>query len=104
MSGQILSFDGHTLSKFHADEGKFHIQTVCDVEPTLEHAKYLHNSGQHEAPNGDRHLARVPIVVLNAWASKRGVTFDAVMQDNRLMDEFLNDPDHSLFRVDKGRV
>lgn len=104
MAGQILSAAHSTLTRFHADGDKFHIQTTADVEPVLEHAKALHNAGRCRAPNGDLHLARIPITVLNAWAIERGVTYDAVMSDCRLMDEFLNNPDHSLFRVHKGRA
>jgi len=49
-------------------------------------------------------LARIPIVVLNAWAQQRGVTYADVMNDVRLLEAFMRDPDHSQFRVDKRPV
>ncbi|TEA78643.1 hypothetical protein [Allopusillimonas ginsengisoli] len=104
MAGQIITAEPGRVTKFHADDGKFHIQTIADVEPVLEHAKALSNEGLDRNAIGDRHLARIPIVVLNAWAAKRGVTFDAVMQDVTLLREFLSDPDHSHFRVYKGAI
>ena len=103
MAGQILTATANAVTRFHADGDKFHIQTTADVEPVLERAKALHNEG-HTKRGNDRHLASIPIVVLNAWAVKRGVTFDAVMQDISLLKEFLNDPDNGHFRVDKGAV
>ncbi|OZI20507.1 hypothetical protein CAL26_23725 [Bordetella genomosp. 9] len=104
MAGRILTAEARKVTRFHELDGGFAIETVADVEPELEYAKALHNEGHHRTANGDRHVAAVPAVVLNAWAIKRGVTFQAVMQDNRLMREFLNDPDHSHFRVDKRPV
>lgn len=104
MAGQILNATADTVTRFHADGGKFHIQTVADVEPVIEHAKALHNEGKHTNPGGDHHLARIPIVVLNAWAIARGVTYDAVMQDVRLLEEFMRDPANSDFRVSKEAI
>ena len=104
MSGKILSVTPNAVTRFHDDDGKFHIQTTADVEPVLERVKALHNEGFDRTRGGDRHLASIPIVVLNAWAVKRGVTYDAVMQDISLLKEFLNDPDNSGFRVSKGAV
>jgi hypothetical protein len=100
----LLSHSRGTSTYFHEEDGRFAIQTVADVEPTLDFVRDLHNAGMTKRANGDRHLAEIPIVVLNAWAISRGTTFDAVMRDARLMREFLQDPDHSHFRVDKGRI
>ena len=102
--GKILSVEPGKVTRYHEDGDKFHIQTTADVEPVLERAKALHNEGLDKTGGGDHHLASIPIVVLNAWAIKRGVTFDAVMQNISLLREFLNDPDNSQFRVHKGAV
>ena len=104
MSARILSAEPGRVTRFLEADGKYAIQTIADVEPVLEHAKALHNEGRHQAPNGDRHLARIPIVVLNAWAQQRGVTYADVMNDVRLLEAFMRDPDHSQFRVDKRPV
>lgn len=101
---QILSIEPGKITRYHEDDGKFHIQTTADVEPVIERAQALHNEGHHKTRTGDHHLASIPVVVLNAWAEKRGVTFDAVMQNITLLREFLNDPDNSQFRIHKGAV
>src|SRR3546814_544687 len=101
---RILSIGPGKITRFHADGDKFHIQTTADVEPVLERAAALHNAGRHTTAGGDHHVASIPLVVVNAWAEKRGVTFDAVMQDISLFREMLNDPDLDSFRIHKGKV
>ena len=104
MSARILTAERGRVTRFLEADGRFGIQTTADVGPVLEHAKALHNEGRQHAPNGDQHLARIPIVVLNAWAQRRGVTFSDVMNDIRLLEEFLRDPANGDFRVNKDAV
>lgn len=104
MTARILTQRPGKVTRFLEADGKYAIETIQDVEPVLEHAKALHNEGHHTRANGDRHLARIPIVVLDAWAKRRGLGFDDVMRDVRLLEAFMNDPDHSHFRVDKRPV
>jgi len=101
---QIIAADPGRVTRFHADEGRFHVQTTFDAEPTLELAKALHNEGKQENMLGHKHAMRIDAEMVNAWAIKRGVTFDAVMQDSRLLKEMVNDPDLSHFRVYKGAI
>jgi hypothetical protein len=98
---RILNQSPGKITRFLEADGKYAIETIRDVEPILEHAKALHNEGKWTRPNGDRHLARVPIVVLDSWAKRRGLGFDDVMRDVSLLEEFLADPEHSYFLVDK---
>lgn len=104
MTAQILSAAPGRVTKFHGTDTGFVIESITDVTKDVEYAQALHNEGHHRSAGGAEHLARVPIAVLSAWALKRGTTFDAVMRDNRLLSEFLNDPDHSAFRISKSRA
>ncbi|MGB6105644.1 MAG: hypothetical protein WBF88_17515 [Pusillimonas sp.] len=104
MSGQILTAEPGKVTRFHSDGDKFHIQTTADVEPVIERVTALHNEGHQKTGTGDHHVASIPLVVVNAWAIKRGVTFDAVMQDIALFREMVNDPELAAFRVYKGNV
>lgn len=104
MSGHILSIEPGKITRFHEDGDKFHIQTTADVEPVIDRATALHNEGHQKTRGGDHHVASIPAVVVNAWAVKRGVTFDAVMQDISLFREMLQDPDLSSFRIYKGAI
>lgn len=104
MSKQILSLSQGTTSYFLNNGEQTALHTVADVEPIIDLATRLRNEGHTRAANGDRHLAEIPIIVLNQWAIERGTTFDAVMKDVRLLKEFMRDPANSAFRIDKGRV
>lgn len=104
MEKHLLSASPSSRTFFRREDDKIAIQTVADVESVLKLTHGLRTSGQTRAANGDRHVAEIPVVVLNEWAGKRGVTYDAIMRDNRLMREFLNDPANSQFRVHGGRV
>lgn len=104
MSRRLLT-SGISSTFFHEEQdGKIAIETVVDVEPVIERAKALHNEGFNRTGMGDRHVASIPIDVLDAWARRLGKTFQDVMQDQRLMTRFLQDPDHSYFVIDKASV
>lgn len=104
MARQLLASDYNKQSFYISDGDKFHIQTVSDVGPVLEHTARLRAIRHTTSPGGDYHLASIPIVVLNAWAQNRGVTFSEVMSDNALLNEFLQDPENEYFRVHKGKL
>lgn len=104
MAGLILTHETGRVTRFHEDDDRFHIQTTFDAEPTLELAKALHNEGKQANMMGHHHAMRIDAEMVNAWAIKRGVTFDAVMQDVSLLKEMVNDPDLSAFRVHKGKL
>lgn len=105
MARRILSRIGNTTTYFHdAVDGKGAIETVADVTPTLEKAKALHNEGFTRGMGGDRHVASIPVPVIEAWARKQKLTFMQVMQDQRLMTRFLQDPDNGHFIIDKASV
>lgn len=93
------------VTKWHEEaDGTIVLQKTTDVEPVLERAKELHNVGAHTTGMGDKHVASIPVEVLDMWARQRGKTFGDVMRDERLMTEFLQDPDQSAWRVWKGQI
>lgn len=104
MTRRLLSSGISTTFLHEEQDGKFAIESVADVEPVIERAKALHNAGRTRTGMGDRHVASIPIIVLDAWARKQGLTFQNVMQDQSLMTRFLQDPDHSYFVIDKASV
>lgn len=83
-------------------DGTVVIESVADVEPVLDQAKERHNIGAHTTRMGDKHVASIPVAVLQMWARQRGKEFCDVMRDPDLMDAFLNDPAHSAWRIWKG--
>jgi hypothetical protein len=105
MSKRLLTFDGITATYLHEQQdGRCAIETVEDVSRIVERAKARHNLGLTRTGMGDRHVASIPIAVLDAWARRQGKTFQDVMQDQQLMTRFLQDPDNGYFIIDKASV
>lgn len=105
MSKRLLTFNGYSATFMHTEQdGKCAIETVEDVSRIVERAKALHNQGFTRTGMGDRHVASIPVTVLDAWARRIGKRFQDVMQAQQLMSRFLADPDHSYFVIDKASV
>jgi hypothetical protein len=103
MSKRLLTFDGTTATFLHDEQdGKQAIETVENVSRIVERAKARHNQGLTRTGMGDRHVASIPISVLDAWARRLNKTFQDVMQDQQLMTRFLGDPANGYFIIDKA--
>lgn len=104
MSRTLISQGISSLFLHKEQDGKIGFESVQDVEPIVERAKALHNAGRTKTRMGDRHVASIPIIVIDAWAKKQGLTFRDVMQDKSLFGRCLADPAHSNFIIDKASV
>jgi len=105
MGKRLISITGNSATYLHDEQdGKCAIETVADVTQAVERAKALHNAGRTRTGMGDRHVASIPITVLDAWAKRIGKTYSDVMRDQALFTRFLQDPDHSYFIIDKASV
>lgn len=105
MSKRLLTFNGATATYLHEEQdGKCVIETVENVSHIVERAKALHNQGLTRTGMGDRHVASIPITVLDAWARRIGKKYQDVMQDHALMTRFLRDPANGYFIIDKASV
>lgn len=84
-------------------EEKLYFQKIQDVEPILEDAKARHKEHGGKNKAGDfYHAGRFPPVLIEEWLRIRGLN----MRDfkGEVVDRFLNDPEHSAFRIWQGRV
>lgn len=99
---------GEAVEYFHYDNAtsNFTHEIVQDVEPVLEHIKGLRlDRGKEVGKNkaGDFYLAgRFPVVIVMAWLKQKGLHMKDFKKD--VVKDFLNDPNHSAFRVWPGRV
>lgn len=85
--------------------GQTIISESTDVSAALERNKRLRNAGMTKTGMGDHYAASIPVALLNEWAQKRGLPgWQAVAQDDRLLDQFLQDPAYSDCRIYQGRV
>lgn len=104
MSARILDKSAGSVTKFHDLGDKFVIAKTQDVEAVVEDAKARHNIDATKTGMGDRHAMRVPIIVIDAWARKKGLTYGNVMRDQSLLKQFVEDPENADFRVWKGNL
>lgn len=101
---RILDFSPGKVVRFHEADGQFAVQTVKDVSAVIALNKKREQAGIEKTEGGDHFLAEFDGEVLAAWAARNGTSFGEVMNDDRLMRRFLNDPENAAFRVKKGRV
>lgn len=92
-----------SLTTWHDNhDGTVTLQQATDVEPVVEEAKARHNEGLHTTRRGQKHVASIPVVVLQAWCAKQGLNYADAMQDQGVLKRFLEDPDNRHFRIWKG--
>ena len=98
--------NGDIVEYLHVEDDKMVHEMKQDVEPYLKRIREMeHAQGSNVGKNkaGDFYLAAsVAPVVIHAWLNKRGLTMKDFKYE--VVDNFLNDPDNSAFRVWKGKV
>jgi len=83
--------------------GNLIVNRVQDVEPIVNHAAALRQSG--EVGSRDMKLAAtLPGVVVEQYLATNGITFREFCQDEIHAKRMLNDPALSAFRVWEGRL
>ena len=91
------------VTSFAEHDGKIVIAQTQDCTPIAEHAKRLHNAGQHGS--SDMRLAAViPNVILEKYMNENHVTYAELMTNREHMRRICNDPANSAFRVWPGRL
>jgi len=106
---KLISADPLTgISTYFVDDpssSKFHIETVQDIEPVLEMNRVRMTDGSNGwTPSKDmKHVASVPMIVLQIWANEAGVA----MNDpafGEVVKRKLNDADFSKMRTSEGDI
>ena len=86
------------------DESDLVEQSIQDVEPILEHNKYLRSIPQKS--DWGRHIASIPNVILVRWLNEENAHGNVNLrmftkEFNELVQRKLKDPDWKYLRVDK---
>jgi hypothetical protein len=91
-----------TNYKWDEPEERLVIQRVQDVEPILEANKRAFDVDdkrfKSEAMN---HVARIPMVVIEKVKAETGVD---LLNDEKALRAFLNDPDNRFLRTKPGKI
>lgn len=90
------------IEKYHYDDvaDKLTIERIQDVEPTLEANKKVYNLGWSAQKGPMRLAARIPMVIIEDYHN-RGID---LINDEKAMKQFLNDPDNKYLRTMPGKV
>ncbi|TSP11440.1 hypothetical protein [Cupriavidus campinensis] len=101
MAKRILGYGTNSALVWHDEQdGKCAIETVTDVGPAIERARYLRNCGHSRTGLGDRHMASIPLNVLGPWAEARRMKWIDVINDTGLFNQFMRE--HSKFIIDEA--
>ena len=90
-------------TKFHYADGAMAVERIQDCTPIAEHAKALHNAGQHGSSDM-KHAASLPFVVVEAYCNQHNIEFSEFMSNREHIKRMLNDPSLSAFRIWPGKV
>ena len=91
------------LYHFDPDTGGFAIESVQDIQSTLDLNKAIANDNTGKW--GElAHVAHIPLVILMDLAAKGIMTAAGRVLDDKKFRAWLNDPENRSFRVKHGRV
>jgi len=97
--------DVKTTYKHDPIEDKLYIGREQDVEPFLEANKRSYNSsGKQFKSESFNHVARIPVIVLEKWCRDHGIKYEEIMNNDKLLKQFLNDPENKFLRTKPGRI
>lgn len=85
----------------HGDGSGVIVQST-DVSAALARNEALRLSGNTKTKDGDHFAASIPLDLLQAWALKRGTSWEIVAADDRMLDRFLSE--HAKCRVYEGNI
>lgn len=101
IESRILDVTPSAIETHHYDdvEDVFHIETVEDVEPLMDHNKWLSNNtpGSWKG-DGFHRIATIPATVLAELRQK------GILKDMARFRAWLNERDNQVFRTRRGRV
>jgi len=79
-----------------------------DVTSILEANKFQQSEqSMHHTSETFNHVARIDVVAIEEWLKVRGINkggWREFMTDEKLLNEFLNDPDNKIWRTRLGKI
>jgi hypothetical protein len=85
------------------EDGKVYHQESQDLDPVLQHVRYLRETGQVGGKEM-RHAAKIPWIVSENWRKARGISFHEMMANPAIAAAFLNSEEAAPYRIWPGRV
>lgn len=93
-------------SHYDAETDQLIVETVQDVEPTIEANKAAFNGTDERARYGDgvQHVATIPLHILEDLMAKGILVPGGDGEGNKRFKAWLNSPENRYFRTRPGRV
>ena len=89
-------------------DGTTVLQHTNDVTSILEANKFQQSEQAiHHTSETFNHVARIDVVAIEEWLKVRGINkggWREFMTDEKLLNEFLNDPDNKIWRTRLGKI
>ena len=95
--------------QYQTTDGQTVVHQRNDVTNILQ-ANHFQKSEQtlHHDNEVMNHYARVDVLALKSWCSRRGLTrrwwMELFADGGKLLTEFLNDPENEVWRTRKGKI
>lgn len=90
-------------SKMHLDEDKIIVSSIQDAQPTLDFCSDKRSSGGGSGAEL-KHAARIPMVVIENYMNRMGISWADFLRNKEHARNLLNDTDLKHFRIWPGRV
>jgi hypothetical protein len=90
------------ITNMHLQDDQFIVANTQDVEPILNACKVKQDIGKHSSEM--KHAASIPLVVIEDYCKRCGITFQEWLRDKAHIKRVLNDPDFKMFRIWPGAV
>ena len=84
-------------------DNTFQIQRVQDCSQIVDYAKGMQAAGMGNGKDM-KHAAEIPMVVVENYMTRNGLTFDEFCNSPEHVRAIVNDPALKAFRVWEGRV
>jgi hypothetical protein len=95
--------ESHTLT-----DGSVVVESKNDVSQIIKANKFLQGEQSlHHESETFNHVASIDMLAAIQWCKQRGMTKDIwkeFMTDEKLITEFLNDPDNKVWRTRLGKI
>lgn len=97
--------DIKTIFHYDRTEDRAVIERVQDVEPVLDYnARLRQVTDGYNKARDMKHVAEVPMVLIEKWANEAGISVAEWMADPENMRRQLNDPANKFLRIGQGRL
>ena len=85
-------------------EAHIHAVDKADVDLIAAHCGAWRSVGATKTTDGDWHAMTCDGFTIMQWCNNKGITWREFFRDQKIQNQFLNDPDNAAFRVHTGRI